>query len=634
MFFTIFGYSTYCILKLYCMKTTHVKKVVCGCLLYAATWPVFAQQTPPRLIIRADDMGSFRSANIACMEGYKNGVETSIEVMVVTPWFPEAARLLRENPGIDVGLHLTITSEWDNIKWRPLTHCPSLTDPNGYFLPMMGPNPAYPGLSIKESKWDLKEVEQEFRAQIEMALRNIPQISHLSGHMMSTGFDPEIVKMVRRLADEYHLPAVDRGDAMEEYDFTYRGYEGAKKTSAEKEASFIRMLDQLEPGKRYMFIDHPALDNEEMQTVGHIGYEDVAQDRQGVTDLFTSPKVKQAIEARGIELISYNDLTKELPRGIPSKALSKAVPAYLDAVQKAGQDLHSLMIVQHGKVVAEQWRSEGAKNKPHVMNSVSKTFTATAIGFAVAEGKLKVTDKVISFFPDKLPTEISPQLQKLEIRHLLTMSGGHDVDPTHQISRREGADWVQAFLATPFEHEPGTLHVYNSMGTYMLSAIIQKVTGQKVIDYLYPRLFRPLGIVGVSWQESPQGINCGGWGLQVKTEDMAKLGQFLLQKGRWNGQQLLPEAWIDEAVASKIDSYPSGVKKENLKMKPKDSDWLQGYGYQIWRCRHNAFRADGAGGQFVIVLPEKDAVIVTTAHIDDMQAELNLIWKYLLPALK
>lgn len=613
---------------------TYVKKAVCGCLLYAAAWPVFGQQTPARLIIRADDMGAFRSANIACIEGYRNGIETSIEVMAVAPWFPEAVRLLRENPGIDVGLHLTLTSEWDAVKWRPLTVCPSLTDPNGYFLPMMAPHTAYPGLAILENKWDLKEVEQEFRAQIEMVLKNIPQVSHLSGHMLSTGFDPEVVKLVRRLAEEYHLPAIDRADAMEKYDFSYQGYDGPKQTAAEKEASFIRMLDRLQPGKRYMFVDHPALDNEEMQTVGHIGYENVAQDRQGVTDLFTSPKVKEAILTRGIELISYNDLTKELPRAAAPKAMAKAVPAYLKAVKDAGQDLHSLMVVQHGKVIAESWMGEGAKNKPHVMNSVSKTFTATAVGFAVAEGRLKVTDKVISFFPDKLPPEVSPRLKKMEIRHLLTMSTGHDTDPTSTAKGREGADWVKEFLAAPLEHDPGTLHVYNSLATYMLSAIIQRVTGEKAINYLYPRLFRPLGIVGVTWQESPQGINCGGWGLYVKTEDMAKLGQFFLQKGRWNGHQLLPASWIEEASSFKIESYPAGVKKETLTVKPKDSDWLQGYGYQMWRCRHNAFRADGAGGQYILILPEKDAVIVTTAHIDDMQAELNLIWKYLLPALK
>ena len=511
-----------------------------------------------------------------------------------------------------------------------------LVDSNGYFFPMMSANPNYPGLAIKENKWNIDEVEREFRAQIEMALKNIPQISHISGHMGSTGFDPQITELMRRLAKEYNLPAIDRVSAMEEYDFSYAGYDGAHKTFAEKEASFIKMLNKLEPGKNYMFIDHPALDNEEMQTVGHIGYENVAEDRQGVTDLFMSPKVKAAIQERNIRLISYNDLTKSLPRAEATPKMTKALNKYLEAVGKAEQDLHSVMVLQHGKVIAERWLSEGAWNKPHVMNSVSKTFTATAIGFAVSEGLLKVTDKVISFFPDKLPATISPNLEKLEIRHLLTMSGGHDTDPTGKVRQMEGADWVEAFLNTPFEHEPGTFFCYNSMGTYVLSAIVQKVTGQKVVDYLYPRLFRPLGIVGVHWEESPQGINCGGWGLYIRTEDMAKMGQFLLQKGQWNGKQLLPASWVEEATTTKVASVPAGVRPEKAKelgLTAKNSDWVQGYGYQMWRCRHDAVRADGANGQYIILLPEKDAVIVTTAHIGDMQAEINLIWKYLLPAL-
>ena len=619
------------------MKTNSIKQMAASYALSLCAFTAWGQADGPSLIIRADDMGSFRAANIACMEGYENGIETSIEVMAVTPWFPEAARLLRENPGIDVGLHLVITSEWDNIKWRPLTNCPSLVDSNGYFFPMMTANPNYPGLSIAENKWDLGEIEREFRAQIELALKNIPQISHLSGHMMSTGFDPKVNEMVKRLAKEYHLPAVDRVDSMEEYGFSYAGYDGPKKTPAEKEASFIKMLSKLESGKTYMFIDHPALNNEEMQTVGHIGYEDVAIDRQGVTDLFTSERVKSAIAERNIRLISYNDLTKSLPRAEANAKMKKALGKYLEAVNKAGQDLHSVMIVQHGKVVAEHWQSEGAWNKPHIMNSVSKTFTATAVGFAVSEGLLKVTDKVISFFPDKLPSTISPNLEKLEVRHLLTMSGGHDTDPTGNIRNAEGGDWVKSFLATPFEHEPGTFFCYNSLGTYVLSAIVQKVTGQKVVDYLYPRLFRPLGIVGVRWDESPQGINCGGWGLYIRTEDMAKMGQFILQKGQWNGEQLLPASWIEEATTSQVASVPAGMRPENAKkhgLTTRNSDWVQGYGYQMWRCRHDAVRADGANGQYIIILPERDAVIVTTAHIGDMQAEINLIWKHLLPALK
>lgn len=610
-----------------------MKHLFCSMAFVLTALPFWAQSHSPRLIIRADDMGSFRSANIACLEGYKNGVQTSIEVMVVTAWFPEAARMLRENPGIDVGLHFTITSEWDNVKWRPLTHCPSLVDKDGYFLPMMTPNKAYPGLSISESNWNLAEIEQEARAQIELALKNIPHISHISGHMGSLAFAPEVESLMKRLSAEYHLPIVDSKTAFNEYALNYVGYDGPRGTSAEKEASFLKMLDKLEPGKNYMFLDHPALNNEEMQTVGHIGYENVAVDRQGVTDLFTSPKVKQVLSEKNIDLISYNDLIKSMPRGQAGKKLDKAFNRYLAAVKKAGQDLHSIMIVKNGEVVKEQWLSKGDPKQPHVLNSVSKTFTATAVGLAISEGKLQLSDKVISFFPDKLPAQVSDNLKKMEVRHLLTMTCGHDVAPSFR-NLAEGTDWVTAFLATPVTHEPGTFYVYNSLGSYMLSAIVQKVTGQKVIDYLYPRLFRPLGIVGATWQESPQGINTGGWGLYLKTEDLAKMGQLILQRGKWNGRQILPEAWVEEATRKQVDSCPSDMRFDNITLSPKNSDWVQGYGYQMWRCRHNAVRADGAAGQYIIVLPDQQAVIAVTAQIDDMQAEINLIWKHLLPALK
>ena len=216
------------------------------------------------------------------------------------------------------------------------------------------------------------------------------------------------------------------------------------------------------------------------------------------------------------------------------------------------------------------------------------------------------------------------------------MNCGHDTDPTRAVREKKDADWVKEFLAWPVEHKPGTFFCYNSVGTYMLSAIVQKVTGEKIVDYLWPRLFRPLGIVNVRWEESPQGVNTGGWGLYLKTEDLAKMGLLLLQDGKWQGKQLLPEGWVKEASAAQVPSLPAGVRPEwlkKMKMTPKNSDWLQGYGYQMWRCRHNAFRADGANGQYILVLPDKDAVIVVTAHLPDMQSELNLIWKYLLPAL-
>ncbi len=328
-----------------------------------------------------------------------------------------------------------------------------------------------------------------------------------------------------------------------------------------------------------------------------------------------------------------NMVDGRIPRAEASQALDTAFDTYLEAVKAAGQDLHSIMIVKDGRVVKEQWLSEGAPDKLHILNSVSKTFTATAVGFAIAEGKLSLSDKVVDIFPDKLPAEVSDNLKKVEVRHLLTMSAGHDTEPSRR-SMPEGADWVEAFLAHPFVHEPGTFFWYNSMGTYMLSAIVQKVTGEKVIDYLTPRLFEPLAIEGATWQESPQGINTGGWGLYLKTEDLAKMGQLILQGGRWNGEQLISSEWIAEATTKHIDCRPAGMRPEQITFKPEDSDWLQGYCYQMWRCRHGAVRADGANGQYIIVMPEQNAVIAMTANISDMQGEINLVWEHLLPALQ
>jgi CubicO group peptidase (beta-lactamase class C family) len=256
------------------------------------------------------------------------------------------------------------------------------------------------------------------------------------------------------------------------------------------------------------------------------------------------------------------------------------------------------------------------------------------VGLAIADGKLALTDKVIDFFPDKLPAEVSDNLKAMTVRDLLTMSCGHDEEPTGQ--REEGVDWVEAFLAWPVVHEPGTFYLYNSLGTYMCSAIVQKVTGEKVVDYLDARLFQPLHIDKPMWEESPQGINCGGWGLYLKTEDLAKMGQLLLQKGEWNGRQLIPAEWVAEMSKKQVESINPGTRMEDAAAKgmtKETSDWMQGYGYQMWRCRPDCFRADGARGQYIIVVPDKNAVIAITSDNGDLQGELNLVWERILPVL-
>jgi len=319
-------------------------------------------------------------------------------------------------------------------------------------------------------------------------------------------------------------------------------------------------------------------------------------------------------------------LSRSLPEteGVSSSGISN----FLQAAAESKIEFHSFMFLRHGKVIAEGWWNPYKPDLKHAIYSVSKSFTSTAVGFAVSEGRLKVSDKVVSFFPNKLPANVSPFLAEMTVRDLLNMVEGQEPDPTGVVTGTY-EDWVKGFFALPVIHEPGTRFLYNTLGVYVLSAIVQKVTGEKIIDYLTPRLFKPLGIRGTDWEVSPQGINVGGWGIRLKTEDMAKFGQLYLQKGKWNGRQILPESWIADAVTSRSDEGPAWAQQT-----PKDSsDWKQGYGYLIWRCRHDAFRADGADGQFIIVMPDQDAVVAITCETHDMQVELNLIWNYLLPAI-
>ena len=319
-----------------------------------------------------------------------------------------------------------------------------------------------------------------------------------------------------------------------------------------------------------------------------------------------------------------------LPRATPeSQGVSSAdITAFLTAASASKDEFHSVMLLRHGHVVAEGWWSPYAANLKHSLYSVSKSFTSTAVGLAVAEGRLSVNDKVVSFFKDDLPANVSPHLAAMTVKDLLTMTEGQDPDPTGPVTTGD-SNWVRGFLALPVVNTPGTSFLYNTLGVYMLSAIVQKVTGEKIIDYLRPRLFEPLGIKGEDWEISPQDINTGGWGLRLTTEDMARFGQLYLQKGRWNGRQVLPASWVADAVTSFNDQGPGWARST-----PRDSsDWLQGYGYLFWRCRHGAYRADGAMGQYIIVLPDQDAVVAITCETADMQDEINLVWRYLLPSL-
>ena len=265
------------------------------------------------LLIRADDIGSSHAANIGTIKTYTDGIAQSAELMIVAPWAPEAVKMLKENPGFDVGLHLTLTSEWENIKWRPLTICPSLTDEYGYFLPFTFPNASHPGKSMMERKETivLAEVEAELRAQIELTKKMLPSVTHLSGHMGWAMVSPEISALADRLAEEYNLPFFDGNPAIgQKYGLNYMPMPWGIQPN-EREAKFIEALDKLEKGKTYLFVHHPAIGGDEMKAFGHKGYENVSEDRQGVVDLMTNPKIKKIIEEKGIKLVSYGDLIKE-----------------------------------------------------------------------------------------------------------------------------------------------------------------------------------------------------------------------------------------------------------------------------------------------------------------------------------
>lgn len=291
--------------------------------------------------------------------------------------------------------------------------------------------------------------------------------------------------------------------------------------------------------------------------------------------------------------------------------------------QDMRQDMHSFMLLRHGYVIAEGWWAPYTKEMHHAMFSLSKSFISTAVGFMVAEGLLTVEDKVVSYFTKECP-EPAGYLDEMRIKDLLIMSTGQGQDITVNIIYQSDGDWVKAFFTSLVTTEPGNKFLYNSGATYILSVIVQKVTGQKVMDYLEPRLFAPLGIKGARSNECPKGYNTGGFGMWLRTEDIARFGQLYLNQGIWEGKQILPPQWIEEATCSQIDN--AGDSQAAM-------DWQLGYGYQFWRGQYNSYRADGAYGQFCIVMPEQDMVLAITSGLS-MTAELmEAIWKNLIPEL-
>jgi chitin disaccharide deacetylase len=293
------------------MRRSHVLGLV---LASAFLSPVRSQQDPTqsgeiRLLVRADDMGVAQSVNAACIRSHREGIVKSVEVIVPGPWFLDAVRLLQENTDIDVGVHLALTSEWERVKWRPLTQAPSLVDADGYFRPMTRQRPGFaPNTGFVDAQPKLEEVERELRAQIETAQRHLgKRVSHVSSHMFAARATPELHALTQRLAKEYGL-------LMEDSKLKFAGMFGTSAfTGEQREQALIALLEKIQPGL-WLILEHPALDTPEMRQIGHKGYENVAADRAGVTHAFTSARVKAVIARRKIRLISYADIRPDEPR--------------------------------------------------------------------------------------------------------------------------------------------------------------------------------------------------------------------------------------------------------------------------------------------------------------------------------
>jgi len=330
-----------------------------------------------------------------------------------------------------------------------------------------------------------------------------------------------------------------------------------------------------------------------------------------------------SITAVGLNNVDFGPFV--LPRSAPEKQgiSSTDIRNFLNAVAGSGQEFHSLMILRHGYVVAECWWAPYCSEHRQQLYSASKSFTSTAIGFAVAEGYLTVDDAIIKFFPDMLPDKISENLANLRVKHLLSMSVGHAQDSIRTLEASpDGVPWEKTFLSIPVEYEPGSRFLYNSGASFMLSAIVKRATGFTAQEYLHPRLYEPLDIADATWTENFEGINMGASHLRMKTENLAKFGQLFLQKGKWNGKRVISEEWVSAASSKQIENGNN------------DSSWGFGYGYQFWMNPPGGFRADGAFGQFSMVFPDQDAVVVITSESIDTKTTMQLVWDILVPAMK
>lgn len=326
-----------------------------------------------------------------------------------------------------------------------------------------------------------------------------------------------------------------------------------------------------------------------------------------------------ALSLLTVSLSAFNDgLKRSTPEneGVDPEVIAE----FFEGVEASGQEVHSIMILRHNKVIAEHWWAPYAPELPHAMYSCTKTFTSMAVGFAVQEGLISIEDKVTSFFPELLPEKISPELASLTVKHLLTMSVGHK----NMSYAGSGLAQVKSFLAAEFEFEPGTHFAYNITASHMLSNIISRVTGMSIKEYLTPRLLDPIGIGDVVWEMDNDGHNMGNGGMHLRTSDMAKMGIFLNSKGSWEGKQLLNREWIEAATTPHIYQKDPNGPEQNAK-----DDSGQGYGYQIWMGRCGSYRAIGGMNQLIMVFPDKDFVVIATSALRDEAGFNDLVYKML-----
>lgn len=305
----------------------------------------------------------------------------------------------------------------------------------------------------------------------------------------------------------------------------------------------------------------------------------------------------------------------ELPRSTPEAegVPSKAVIALFDSLTALPKtDIHSVMVIRHGKVIGEIYPAPFAPEYSHTMFSCSKTFLGAAVGLAIEENRLRLTDRVATFFPVSLPDTISDNLTAIIVRDLLRMSSG--ITPDWNL-RDIRPDWIRAYLSKPVK-TPGRQFEYDSMSAYVLSAIVQKVTGMTLLDYLKLKLFTPMNITEVAWEVSPEGFNTGGWGIYLQSESLAKFALLLLNHGMWEGKQLLPASWVKEMTSKQMDSYDD-----------------EPYGYLLWLCEYpGSICIDGALGQYAMIIPDKDMVVVITeCTLINGRNQRRLVWNRLLP---